>query len=103
MLNIIHLIVLIIGIAAYIFSDVEHSSSFVNTFLPTLVLFSFLYGLVLSLSLIYRSKNKPENNKSTEFLLKNMKEQGLSSSDVTQKVSGNMNTDEMDANSSEEK
>jgi len=103
MLNALHLIVLITGIFAYVFSDVASDNGLVNTLLPTLVLFCFIYGLVLSLSLIYRSRNKPDSGKSTDFLLQNMKQMGINEADVANKLVENKDSGQPDTESELEK
>lgn len=74
MVNIIHLIVLLTGILAYVFSDVNSSSGFNNTFLPFVVLLSFIYGVVVTINIIYKARNKSrEQDRSADILLANLK------------------------------
>lgn len=87
MINIIHLFVLASGVIAYLFSDVNHVSGFYNTFLPFIVLVSFIYGLIVTISLFYRSRNKEKStNSSAGLLLATLKEHGLSDAQLTDVV-----------------
>ena len=74
MINIFHLAAIIFGLFAYIFSDVNSSNGFTNLFLPIMVTFCFIYGVIVTLSLIMRKNNSDEHNKSADFLVTNMKE-----------------------------
>jgi len=70
-----HLMALIIGFTAYIFSDVNSDNGFTNTFLPLLVLFSFIYGVIVTINMIYNMRNKTEKvDRSSELLFESMKE-----------------------------
>ncbi len=78
MLNLIHLAAIILGILSYSFSDVNSSSGFYNTFLPFVVLLSFIYGVIVTISLLFRSRVKSNSkNKSADLLLASLKQQGL--------------------------
>lgn len=73
--NLFHISAIVLGLLAYIFSDVNSNSGFTNTFLPFLVLTCFIYGLVVTINLIYHLRKKPnEKNMSTDLLLASMKE-----------------------------
>ena len=74
MTNIFHLVAIILGLFAYIFSDVNSSNGFTNLFLPIIVTFCFIYGVIVTLSLLMRKNNSDEHNKSADFLMTNMKE-----------------------------
>lgn len=74
MTNIFHLVAIIFGLFAYIFSDVNSSNGFTNLFLPIIVTFCFIYGVIVTLSLLMRKNNSDEHNKSADFLMTNMKE-----------------------------
>lgn len=73
--NLFHISAIVLGLVAYIFSDVNSSSGFTNTFLPFIVLVSFIYGLIVTINLLYNIRKKPiEKNMSTDLLLASMKE-----------------------------
>jgi len=74
MTNIFHIVAIILGLLAYIFSDVNSSNGFTNLFLPIIVTFCFVYGVIVTLSLLMRKNNSDEHNKSADFLMTNMKE-----------------------------
>ena len=74
MANIIHLLVLASGILAYVFSNVNSDSGFYNTFLPFVVLLCFIYGVVVTINIIYKARNKNrEQQRSADILLANLK------------------------------
>ena len=74
MINKIHLAAIFFGFVSYYFSDVNSSSGFFNLFLPLIVLLSFIYGLLVTINLIVKSRRPTEyEDKSVEFLLANMK------------------------------
>lgn len=75
MVNIFHISAIVLGLVAYIFSDVNSSSGFTNTFLPFIVLISFIYGLIVTINILYNIRKKPnEKNMSSDLLLDSMKE-----------------------------
>jgi len=74
MINKIHLAAIIFGFVSYYFSDVNSSSGFFNIFLPLVVLLSFIYGLLVTINLILKSRRSSNyEDKSVDFLLENMK------------------------------
>jgi len=74
MINKIHLAAIFFGFVSYYFSDVNSSSGFFNIFLPLIVLLSFIYGLLVTINLIVKSRRSSDyEDKSVDFLLQNMK------------------------------
>ena len=74
MINNIHLAAIFFGFVSYYFSDVNSSSGFFNLFLPLIVLLSFIYGLLVTINLIVKSRRSRDyEDKSVDFLLENMK------------------------------
>ena len=75
MVNTLHIGALFLGLLAYIFSDVNSTSGFTNTFLPFIVLLSFIYGLIVTINILYTLRKKPnQQDKATDILLANMKD-----------------------------
>lgn len=75
MTNTFHMSALIIGILAYVLSDVNSNSGFSNTFLPFIVMLSFIYGLVVMINMFYGLRKKSQaQDKSSDLLFENMKE-----------------------------
>jgi len=76
MANLFHILAIITGVLAYYFSDVDSNSSFTNTFLPFMVLLSFIYGVVVTINIIYKMRNKSrEQDLSADILLSSLKGQ----------------------------
>jgi len=77
MINIIHSLAIIIGVLAYYFSDVNSSSGFINTLLPVIALLTFIYGIIVTVNMLYSLRKKSNNtDKSSAILFESMKELG---------------------------
>ena len=74
MANFLHLGAIIFGLFAYIFSDVNSNNGFTNLFLPIVLTFSFIYGVIVTLSLLMRKNNSHVQDKSADLLFESMKE-----------------------------
>ncbi len=75
MINILHLLAIIVGVLAYYFSDVNSNSGFTNTLLPFIVMLSFIYGVIVTVSMLYNLRNKSDmTDKSADILFQSMKE-----------------------------
>ncbi len=75
MINIMHSLAIIIGVLAYYFSDVNSSSGFTNTLLPLIATFSFIYGVIVTVNMLYTMRNKSDMaDKSADILFQSMKE-----------------------------
>ena len=77
MINIIHSLAIIIGVLAYYFSDVNSSSGFSNTLLPLIAMLSFIYGVIVTVNMLYNLRKQPKtNDKAADILFQSMKELG---------------------------
>ncbi len=77
MINIIHSIAIIIGVLAYYFSDVNSNSGFTNTLLPFIAMLSFIYGVIVTVNMLYNLRNKSGGaDRSADILFQSMKELG---------------------------
>jgi len=75
MINIIHSLAIIIGVLAYCFSDVNSSSGFSNTLLPLIAMLSFIYGVIVTVNMLYNLRKQPKtNDKAADILFQSMKE-----------------------------
>jgi len=75
MTNLFHIGAMILGLLAYVFSDVNSASGFTNTFLPFIVLICFIYGLIVTINIFYNlRKNSHVQDKSADLLFESMKE-----------------------------
>ena len=76
MTNLFHILAIITGVLAYYFSDVSSDSAFTNTLLPFIVLLSFIYGVVVTINIIYKMRNKSRGqDRSVDILLTSLKNQ----------------------------
>jgi len=78
MINILHISALLLGFSAYYFSDVNSGSGFYSILLPVIVLVSFIYGIVVTINMLYKLRRASTNNsKSNDILLASLKEHGM--------------------------
>ena len=83
MINLLHLIALGSGLLAYYFSDVSSDSAFTNTFLPFIVLVSFIYGVIVTINIFYKLRHKSTQNElPADLLLASLKTTGAVKTDV---------------------
>lgn len=77
MINLIHMLAIIIGGLSYLFSDVNSSSGFTNTLLPVIALLAFIYGIIVTVNMLYNIRKKSDSvDKSSGLLFESMKEFG---------------------------
>ncbi len=75
MVNILHFSAIIIGGLSYFFSDVNSSNGFSNTLLPFITLLSFIYGVIVTVNMLYNLRKKPNSEgKSNDVLFESIKE-----------------------------
>jgi len=73
-----------VGVLSYLFTDVNSNSGFYNRFLPFVILLSFIYGVIVTISLFCRSRVKSNNkDNSTGLLITSLKDQGLLDKGIT--------------------
>jgi len=65
---------LIIGGLAYLLSDVNSNNGFTNTLLPFLAMLTFVYGVIVTINMLFNMRKKVEADKSSELLFESMKE-----------------------------
>ena len=89
MINIIHSLAIITGVVAYYFSDVNSNSGFSNTLLPLIALFSFIYGVIVTVNIFYTMRHKSDMaDRSADLLFESMKELGKKESGQQKSHSG---------------
>jgi len=96
MIKLFHISAIFFGVLAYYYSDVNSQSGFYNTFLPFIVLVCFIYGLVVTISMLYHLRVRPQrNDKSTDLLLSSLREHGLldKSTEILQPTNSRLEVD----------
>jgi len=96
MIKIFHLSAIFFGVLAYYYSDVNSQSGLYNTFLPFIVLVCFIYGVIVTISMLYHLRvRSQQNDKSTDILLSSLKEHGLldKSTEILQQTSSRLEVD----------
>jgi len=64
----IHTLIIALGVLAYVFVDVNSPSAFINLFLPSYVVFVFIYGISLLIFYIHKARTPTVSDKQATMM-----------------------------------